>query len=201
MTIVTRQQWGAAPPESVTKRQPSALAGVVVHWFASPRAKPNHSECDDLLRSVQRSHQGGEFNDIAYNHAVCPHGTLYELRGFGVQAGANGTSASNRDYAAIVAMMGTGDKPTPAVYEGLKDLIRAWRVKGAGHQVRTHGSITGSACPGPEITAWVKAGKYEGNTPSQWKKGDPIWENLPGQKPKPPWFWKALKEMDRRRTL
>lgn len=172
-----------------------------MHWFAIPRARPNHSECDDLLRSVQRAHQQGEFNDIAYNHGVCIHGTLYELRGFGVQTGANGTSASNRDYAAVVAMMGTGDKPTPAVYAGLKDLIRAWRVKGAGHQVRTHGSITGSQCPGPEITAWVKAGKFEGNTPSQWEKGDPIWENLPGPQPKPAWFWKALKEMDRRRDL
>jgi len=198
MKIVTRAQWGAAPPESVTGRQPSALKGVVVHWFGSPPAKQNHADCDDLLRSVQRSHQAGEFNDIAYNHAVCQHGTVYELRGFGVQTGANGTSASNRDYAAIVAMIGTGDIPNPGVYAGLKDLISAWRVKGAGHQVRTHGSITGSACPGPQLTAWVKAGKYE---KTGWVKGDPIWQDLPGQKPKPAWFWAALKEMDRRRGL
>lgn len=31
-----------------------------------------------------------------------------------------------------------------------------------------------------------------------WKKGDPIWQNLPGPRPKPQWFWDALEEMERR---
>ena len=120
-----------------------------MHWFGSPRANADHSKCDDLLRSVQRAHQAGEFSDIAYNHGVCIHGSVYELRGFGVQTGANGTSASNRDYSAVVAMLGTGDKPNDKVFDGLSFLIRAWRAKGAGFQVRTHGSITGSRLSWP----------------------------------------------------
>jgi N-acetylmuramoyl-L-alanine amidase len=34
-----------------------------------------------------------------------------------------------------------------------------------------------------------------------WKKGDPIWQNLPGPKPKPSWFWTAVEEMEKRKKL
>lgn len=34
-----------------------------------------------------------------------------------------------------------------------------------------------------------------------WSPGDPVWQNLPGPKPKPAWFWDAVKEIDRRREL
>ncbi len=34
-----------------------------------------------------------------------------------------------------------------------------------------------------------------------WQPGEPIWQNLPGPKPKPDWFWDAVKELDRRRDL
>ena len=68
------------------------------------------------LRSVQNGHMApgglgtsGGASDIAYNHAVCPHGVAYTLRGFGVQTGANGTTRANEDYAAVVYMGGTKD--------------------------------------------------------------------------------------------
>lgn len=35
----------------------------------------------------------------------------------------------------------------------------------------------------------------------EWKKGDPIWQNLPGVKPKPDWFWDAVEELERRRNV
>lgn len=31
------------------------------------------------------------------------------------------------------------------------------------------------------------------------KKVRQVWDDLPGEKPKPPWFWEAVKELDRRR--
>ena len=34
-----------------------------------------------------------------------------------------------------------------------------------------------------------------------WTPGDPPWLNLPGPKPKPPWFWEALEEYNRRVAL
>ena len=38
-------------------------------------------------------------------------------------------------------------------------------------------------------------------TDEGWKKGDNIWTNLPGPKPKPSWFWEAQKELERRRGV
>jgi hypothetical protein len=104
--IISRREWGAKPAESVTPWNPNDLFGVTVHWFGIPAAAPRHELCDDLVRSVQRAHQGGEFNDIAYNHLFCPHGFAYEGRGFDRQTGANGTTSANRHYAAVCYMGG-----------------------------------------------------------------------------------------------
>lgn len=34
-----------------------------------------------------------------------------------------------------------------------------------------------------------------------WHPGDPVWQNLPGDRPKPAWFWDALRELERRHQL
>lgn len=38
-------------------------------------------------------------------------------------------------------------------------------------------------------------------TDDEWTPSDPIWQNLPGDRPKPDWFWKAVNELDRRRRI
>jgi len=160
-TIIPRSGWRASAPKSTTPSDPKSLKGVVVHWFGSPRAASSHLECPKLLRSVQQTHQAGEFSDIAYNHGVCPHGAIYELRGFERQTGANGNQTANRAYAAVVYMAGEGDKPTQAGLTALRWIIREWRRRGAGREVIPHGKITGSACPGPELALWISRGGYE----------------------------------------
>lgn len=161
MNIIPRNGWGALPAKSFTTWQPRGLRGVVVHWFGIPNAAKTHTGCPGLLRSVQRSHQAGEFTDIAYNHAVCPHGVVYELRGFMRQTGANGTTETNRTMAAVVYMAGEGDKPTEVGKQSLRWIIQQWRAKGARPAVLPHGEITGSKCPGPELALWLKQGGHE----------------------------------------
>jgi hypothetical protein len=164
--IVPRSGWGAVEPKSRTLLNPAELAGVTVHWFGSPKAASSHDGCDDLLRGVQRGHMapgglgvpsGG--SDIAYNHGVCPHGTVYTLRGFGVKTGANGSSVGNNEHAAIVYMAGEGDPFTDGGKLGLNFLIDEWRKRGAGLEVAPHRRWTGSECPGPTIIAWLAAGR------------------------------------------
>jgi hypothetical protein len=165
MVIHSRADWGAKPAESVTSRLPSSFKGIVVHWFGSPVAAKTHAGCPKLLRSVQAGHQAGEYNDIAYNLAVCPHGHCYELRGIRRQGGANGNTRTNQDFIAIVYMAGVGDPLTEPAEKALRELIHwAWG-KGVGKIVKTHGSITGSACPGPPLTKWVKDKEYIVATP------------------------------------
>ena len=161
--FVSREQWGAKPPKRVTKRDPSTLSGVAVHWFGVPSAAKSHSGCAALLRGVQRDHmapggldvpQGG--NDIAYNHSVCPHGKAFTLRGFGVETGANGDRESNETFAAVVFMAGEKDRrPTDEALEVMAEVIRTWQKKGAGPLVKPHQFFTGSDCPGPDLLKWV----------------------------------------------
>lgn len=158
---VSRRDWGALRPESVTLRDPSSLEGVVVHWWGIPRAAKRHEDCPKVLRGVQRSHLAGEFNDIAYGMLCCPHGTVYEGRGFRVQTGANGNGDVNRRFGSVCAMIGEGDKPTPQLLAALSRTIMEFRRLGAGDAVLRHGSVTGSACPGPELSRWVDAKGFE----------------------------------------
>ena len=171
LEFVSRQEWGAKPPRKVTKRDPSTLSGVAVHWFGKPSAAKSHDGCAALLRGVQQGHMapGGlgtadGANDIAYNHAVCPHGFAFTLRGFGVQTGANGNTRANQEYAALVYMGGEKDG-APVTKEALPviaEVIRMWQAQGAGPLVKPHGFFTGSTCPGPDLRRWLDV------TPKPW---------------------------------
>ena len=167
MNIRSRADWGARQPESVTLSDPKNLKGVVVHWFGSPKAVKRPEDVPAQLRGVQRAHQAGEFNDIAYNHGIDQWGRVWELRGFHRQTGANGNGQVNRDYAAVVVMIGEGDKPTATALASLRALIAEWRKQGAGREVRPHGSITGSECPGPHIRNWIQSKQYESRPPAR----------------------------------
>jgi len=158
--IIGRKEWGALPPRAPrTRSDPAKLKGVVVHWFGSPKAARTHRGCAALLRSVQKNHMKGEFIDIAYSMAVCPHGKIYRARGFRYRTGANGTAKTNIDYGSVVWMGGVGDTaPTPEAKKSIRRVIDEFRRLGAGKAVRTHGSITGSECPGPHLTKWVEGG-------------------------------------------
>lgn len=189
LKIVSRKEWGAKAPKVITRRPPSQLSGVAVHWFESPRAAASHAGCAALLRSVQNTHMapgglgvasGG--NDIAYNHAVCPHGVAFELRGFGVQTGANGTSAGNQEYAAVVYMAGTGDTLTPAATSVIGELIRMWQAKGAGPLVKPHNFFVSTGCPGPDLLKWVA------RKPAPWLKKGGGGPSVPQKDEAPPWL-------------
>jgi hypothetical protein len=179
IAIITRSEWGAARPRHRTSLAPDRLDGVVVHWFGRPRAAAGHDGCPELLRRVQQAHLNDpkeHYADIAYNHAACPHGYAYELRGFGVQAGANGYGAVNRSHAAVVYMAGTGDALTEAGKSALTGLIEAWHEQGAGLDVQPHSHFTGTSCPGPEVTAWLPEQPWAQAQPKPSPKDDtPDW--------------------------
>ena len=161
LTLISRSGWGAAPPESRTPWDVSKLEGICLHWFGSPRAASSHAGCDDLLRSVQRSHMAGEFSDIAYNIGVCPHGSRYELRGWNIQTGANGNADLNRRFLAVVYMAGVGDGLTPAGRDGLIAVFREAFLRGVGEKAAGHGQLTGSTeCPGPQLRNFLASGVW-----------------------------------------
>jgi hypothetical protein len=155
LRIIPRSEWNALPPKSVTPWHPANLIGVTVHWFGVPAAADRHDLCDDLLRSVQKAHQAGEFVDIAYNHLVCPHGFAYEGRGFDRETGANGTRYANRNYAAVCYM--AGKRRGPGVSdEDLLATVEEFALAGiAGCEAKSvaeaRGQLAAGVDPFPEI--------------------------------------------------
>lgn len=134
--------------------------------------------------------------DIGYNHAVCPHGRAFTLRGFGVQTGANGDTASNRAFAAVVFMGGTGDRPTDESLPVMAEVIRMWQAKGAGPLVKPHQFFTGSACPGPDLLKWLE------RKPPPWEKDGGAMVSVEDETP--PWlidfiFWRLAENGDPKR--
>lgn len=168
MKLVTRSAWGARPSK-YTLAYIGSTRGVKVHYEGTyvPKSLANpdqHSKCDDRMRDIQASHLANtqeNYSDIAYNYVVCPHGYVYEGRGYHKKTGANGTAALNAQDYAVCAMVGSSGLvyPTDAQLNGIVDAIELLRDKGdAGNWVGGHRDGYATACPGEPLYKWVHDG-------------------------------------------
>ncbi|MEU4066675.1 N-acetylmuramoyl-L-alanine amidase [Streptomyces wedmorensis] len=178
MDLVTRAQWGAKPSKYklvwVTRTK-----GVKVHYEGAhvPESLANpdqHSKCDDHMRALQASHMANteqNYSDIAYNFAVCPHGTVYEGRGVHYLTGANGSQSLNYAHYSVLGFVGNKGlvTPTPAMLGGIRDAIELCRSKGAAaDEILGHRDGYNTTCPGEPLYLWVKKGapRPSGNKPT-----------------------------------
>ena len=191
--LITRERWGARPPKGARNALDPNPKGVAVHWNGPgcAAALATHDKCASFLRGIQTFHMVTRgWSDIAYSLFACPHGYLFEGRGKGIGTAANGTNYGNRYYYAVYAMWGQGDGPAPApllsaIRQGI-DLCQAW---GAGSDVTVHNAFLSTTCPGPELTAWVKAGAKAGVAAvEQATKPKPTPAKKPTAKPTAPAF-------------
>lgn len=92
---------------------------------------------------------------FAYSFAVFQSGRVYRGRGMNwVPAGQEG---HNTGTVAVLCVVGPGDDPSPAMLRSLRGL-RAHCERKAGHglNVRGHGEVVQTACPGPELRRLVR---------------------------------------------
>jgi hypothetical protein len=137
--------------------------GVAIHYSGGLHdSDGRHSGCAAKVRSFQQHHMApGGLNterggaDIAYSWIVCPHGYVFEGRGWRYQSGANGTSAGNRNYYAVCLIGGdrAGRRDvTPEQWQATRDLAHDLRKRRpAARTVRPHSYFAGTGCPGDEI--------------------------------------------------
>lgn len=168
MRLVRRAQWGALP----SKRSLAAIGsthGVKIHYEGvhvdpSLALPGNHRLCDDRVRAIQRAHlthPREDYNDIAYNYAVCPHGYAYEGRGLHRLTGANGNAELNRRHYAVICLLGASGlvDPPAAMLHGVRDVIEYLREFGdAGDDIEGHRDGYPTACPGGPLYRWVQDG-------------------------------------------
>jgi hypothetical protein len=163
---LTRAQWGAAPVPAGRPTRVDTMAGTALHYVGGSLGTVRHDRCAEILRSIQRTHQAGEYYDIAYNEAACQHGTRYELRGYHVQPGANGTATANRTHYAILALVGAGDALPLAMLDALEDAFDAYRARaGAGVKVTGHRDHIATSCPGEPLYTLVRRGTFSPKPP------------------------------------
>lgn len=155
-TIVTRAEWGAASPASVTPLR--RFDGWFIHWLGN--AYPPDMSDAHALQAVQRFHMRTRgWRDIAYSFAIGREhpDRVYELRGAGVAGGH--TEGHNSTSMAIVFLLGEGETPTPAMLATCRQFIDDMAARGfVPRWTRPHNAAKSTACPGPELTAWVNAG-------------------------------------------
>lgn len=160
VNFVTRSQWGARAPRSSTYLSASIQKGLAFHWEGPHMGSFSHDKCDDKIRTIQTFHMDSRgWADIAYNFVVCPHGYVFEGRGWGKRSAANGTNSCNDVYTAVCYLGGQGDSFTTAAKEQMVDLRVEWeRRYGRKAGFVPHSACVATECPGAEIRAWLASG-------------------------------------------
>lgn len=166
MTTYRRRAWGARKARSGGWRiNPLELTGVVLHWPAMAKPLRTVPAVMAALRGWQDYHMDGHgWSDIAYTHAIDQAGNRYRLRGALKRSAANGDTALNKRYLAILLVLAEGEEPSPEMIKATRKLIgsyrrRWWRCRAIlGHgQVRSGGT----ACPGPEVMHLINMDAFQ----------------------------------------
>ncbi|XP_013870469.1 peptidoglycan recognition protein 5 [Austrofundulus limnaeus] len=154
VNIVSREQWGAAPPkQKETLRGPAQR--VVIHHTAFQSCR-GLAECKEGVLHIQRFHMNDrDFDDIGYNFLVGGDGLVFEGRGWGV-VGAH-TKGHNRDTLGI-AFMGnyTNDTPSKDALQSVKQLLISGVSLGflqPQFVLFGHRDLGNTICPGENLYA------------------------------------------------
>ena len=157
-TIHPRSAWTSVAPTGVTRVSWPSIKIVNIHWPGRtgviPRDRAAITRALEAWRRYHMSDRG--WRDIAYNVAVDLNGDVWVLRGWDVQ---DGGVAGRSDDVTILLVMGTGDKMTDAMKRSTLWCMREFERRKGGQLLRSwHGALSSTSCPGPEATAWGRAG-------------------------------------------
>ena len=148
--IISRSDWGARAPRSVSRTTWSARTGFTTHYSAGPRSQ--------TVKQIQNFHMDGRgWSDVAYNFLV-KDGLVYEGRGWlvvGAHAAPHNTSHIG------VCVIGSDGDATDADKAAVRALYdEANRRSGRTLSKTWHGGLSGQSteCPGADLRAWVRAG-------------------------------------------
>lgn len=166
-----RTAWTSTPAES-----PGTLdrpAGLAVHWIgpAVPAAveRAERASVARFLEGIRRYHVNTHgWSDIAYQYAVDQAGRRWRCRGWHLRSAANGSTAANARWGAVVALIGQGQHPTDAMLRGLAEARQDFRAAHpTGTRLATHNDVRPepTACPGPDLTSWVHHGGHAPQLP------------------------------------
>ena len=154
--VISREEWGAAPPNGSYTPQYSVKAGVQHHdaYPALPATASVASEMDHM-RKLQAGHLAQGWTDIGYAYVVFPSGRIYEGRP-AEYVGAH-TLNHNTGYAGW-CLNGNYevDKPTKAAIVSCHRVRRMMGV--ADKPLYGHYQLNPTACPGKNLKPYLNNG-------------------------------------------
>ena len=155
MKIISRAQWGAKPWRSgYTQRPLSALNRVLIHYHGGP---PRNTAGVGVPREIEAIHLANGWSGVGYHFIVSQAGEIFEGRGWD-KIGAH-CPGHNTDGLGIYIGVGGDQEASPAAKAAARWLYdEACRRTGKNLTKSWHGYDYATACPGPKLIAWVKAG-------------------------------------------
>lgn len=153
--IVSRSQWGAKPWRRKRPTVPlSARRFFVLHYHGGPVSQQYGVA---VPRNVERIHLDNGWSGVGYNFVVDQAGVIYEGHGWHLQ-GAH-SPPHNRDGIGVYIAVGGNQVPSEAAKRSARWLYEEQRrLTGRTPQIWWHGRDFATACPGPHLIAWAKAG-------------------------------------------
>ena len=139
------------------------IAGVFIHYRGSSFFPPNYENEDECKKDIadvwEDNHLGTKYEgDIAYNFMVCPHGNIYEARGYergeaNFKGYVEGLYGRNANLYSICSLLNPGQIPSEAMVRAMRDLIRHLRTDAppllrTRHRVLPHSFEYETDCPG-----------------------------------------------------
>lgn len=155
VNIISRAQWGATPWRGTVNSVPmSERTHFLVHYHGGV---PRNDRGDASAKEIEAIHLGNGWSGVGYNFIVGQDGAIREGRGWNL-VGAH-CPGHNTNGIGVYVAVGGDQEATEAAKQAVVALYdEASRL--AGHQLvkSYHGADYATACPGPKLIAWVKAG-------------------------------------------
>jgi hypothetical protein len=174
MNLVTRAMWGG--PVTINVPKLPIRQGMAVHYNGpvTNLAGMAHMACYDYWLATHRYHVNTNgWSAIGYAWGVCPHGYVFEGRGFDCDQAAQG-DPGNETHQAVQFMLGGEERPTQAMLQAWYDLRADLRSRGVGAEIRPHSSFNSTSCPGDYLRGLINDGTLA-------KEAEPVpdWKTLP----------------------
>jgi len=158
--MITRKQWGAKPLTAYsTTTAPKNRTGIIIHHSVTSEGT-NQASVEAILRQIDDYHRRKGWGGIGYNFAVDHKGRIYEARGRDIV----GVHAANHNTLNFgICYIGNTDKHlTVDAVKAIRTLVA--ELQEAANKklnVRGHGSVNLTACPGRRLNARLQAGRFE----------------------------------------
>jgi hypothetical protein len=175
MRIVSRAEWGALPwgdgkpSDTPALIPPSVRRYFVVHYDgAQAVTRTGHA----VPRAIDSAHRARGWVGIGYNFAVDRAGNVYEGRGWALR-GAH-CPGRNIDGIGVQVAIGGSQQPTVAALSTVRALYDDACRRACRALVATwHGAHYPTACPGPDLISWMRAGMPAPTAPTP-TEGDDV---------------------------